>query len=471
VPATVRTIGVLPAGTAAPLKQFSALLADALSDAGSILLLDSQRFDQHLGEGAARDDIDVWDETDSGIAAWLTEQEAVHRFVLYEADRENSAWTRRCIRQADCIILVGTAASSSVLSAPESVLFEVFSETVAPQLELVLMHEDPGELPVGTEKWFRRRPRARLHHMHMETRAHFERLVRFLTGRAVGLVLGGGGARGAAHIGAIRALLEAGIPIDIIGGTSAGGMVSALYAMGYSCEAMRDAYWQQLVDSKMFEKYTLPIVSLIAGSPPDAAAREVYGEAQIDDLLINFFCVSCNLSTGGTVVHQRGPLWRAVRATTSLPGILVPVVEGQHLLVDGGVVDNLPATIMRELNSGPMIVVNVSPDSDVMLDQGMEGFPSPAEILWSWVNPFKKAIRVPTIMAIMVRVAVVNSLFRKEVAMKQADCLIDVPVDAYGLLDFEALDEMVDVGYHHARDRIEAWGEAGLLTDRLGIQP
>jgi predicted acylesterase/phospholipase RssA len=234
---------------------------------------------------------------------------------------------------------------------------------------------------------------------------------------------------------------------------------------------MRDAYWQQLVDSKMFEKYTLPIVSLIAGSPPDAAAREVYGEAQIDDLLINFFCVSCNLSTGGTVVHQRGPLWRAVRATTSLPGILVPVVEGQHLLVDGGVVDNLPATIMRELNSGPMIVVNVSPDSDVMLDQGMEGFPSPAEILWSWVNPFKKAIRVPTIMAIMVRVAVVNSLFRKEVAMKQADCLIDVPVDAYGLLDFEALDEMVDVGYHHARDRIEAWGEAGLLTDRLGIQP
>jgi predicted acylesterase/phospholipase RssA len=470
-PAVVRTIGVLPAGTDAPLKRFSARLADALSDAGSVLHLDSQRFDQHLGEGAARDDIDMWDETDSTIAAWLTEQEMAHRFVLYEADRENSAWTRRCIRQADRVILVGTADSSAVLSAPESVLFEVFSETVAPQLELVLLHEEPNHLPTGTQRWLAHRPAARLHHMHLETRAHFERLVRFLTGRAVGLVLGGGGARGAAHIGVIRALQEAGIPIDMIGGTSAGGMVSALYAMGYSCGAMRGAYRQQLVDSRMFRKYTLPIVSLIAGSPPDVAAREVYRDTQIEDLLINFFCVSCNLSTGGTVVHQRGSLWRAVRATTSLPGILVPVVEGQHLLIDGGVVDNLPATIMRELNSGPVIVVNVSPDSDVMLDEDLDGFPSPVEILWSWVNPFKRAIRVPTIMTIMVRVAVVNSLFRKEVAMRQADFLVDVPVDAYGLLDFQALDEMVDAGYEHARERIRAWSEAGLLADRLGVHP
>jgi predicted acylesterase/phospholipase RssA len=469
VPAVVRTIGVLPAGANAPLKRFSALLVDALNDAGSVLHLDSRRFDGHLGEGAAKDDIDIWDETDSTIAAWLTEQEATHRFVVYEADHENSAWTRRCIRQADRVILVGNADSSPALSAPESVLFEVFSETVATQLELVLLHEKPGQLPAGTRRWLERRSAARLHHMHMEMRAHFERLVRFLTGRAVGLVLGGGGARGAAHIGAIQALLEAGIPIDMIGGTSAGGMVSALYAMGYGCEAMRDAYRQQLVESRMFQKYTLPIVSLIAGSPPDVAAQEVYAETQIEDLLINFFCVSCNLSTGGTIVHQRGSLWRAVRATTSLPGILVPVVEGQHLLIDGGVVDNLPATIMKELNSGPLIVVNVSPDSDVMLDEDLEGFPSPAEILWSWVNPFKRASRVPTIMTIMVRVAVVNSLFRKEVAMQQADFLVDVPVHAYGLLDFEALDEMVDVGYRHAREKIGSWAESGLLAEKLGV--
>jgi NTE family protein len=126
---------------------------------------------------------------------------------------------------------------------------------------------------------------------------------------------------------------------------------------------------------------------------------------------------------------------------------------------------------MKELNSGPVIVVNVSPDDDVMLDQGMESFPSPAEILWSWVNPFKRAIRVPTIMTIMVRVAVVNSLFRKEVAMRQADFVVDVPVHAYGLLDFQALDEMVDAGYQHARDRIQAWSETGLLADKLGLHP
>ena len=470
VPAAVRTIGVLPAGTDAPLQQFSALLADALNDAGSVLHLNSQGFDEHLGEGTAQDDIDIWDETDSSIAAWLTEQEAVHRFVLYEADRENSAWTRRCIRQSDRIILIGIAGSSPQLSAPESVLFGTLSETLTTMVELVLLHAEPRRLVPGSQRWLDHRPAARLHHVHMYTRDHFERLVRFLTGRSVGLVLGGGGARGAAHIGVIRALEEAGIPIDMVGGTSAGGMVAALYAMGYSCEAMRDAMRQQLVDSGMFKKYTLPIVSLIAATPPDIAAREVYKDTQIEDLLLNFFCVSCNLSTGGAVVHQRGSLWRAVRATTSLPGILVPVVEGQHLLVDGGVVDNLPSTIMKELCGGPVIVVNVNPDSDVMLDEDLEGFPSPAEILWSWVNPFKKAIRVPTIMAIMVRVAVVNSLFRKEAAMRQADFLVDVPVDHYGLLDFDAVDEMADTGYRHARAQIGSWADAGLLAEKLGVR-
>jgi predicted acylesterase/phospholipase RssA len=303
--------------------------------------------------------------------------------------------------------------------------------------------------------------------VHLETRRHFERLARFLTGRAVGLVLGGGGARGAAHIGVIRALEEAGIPIDMIGGTSAGGMVAALYAMGLGGDDMLRAMHKQLVESKMFTRYTLPIVSLIAATPPDRAAKEVFRDLQIEDLLVNFFCVSCNLSTGETVVHQHGPLWKAVRATTSLPGILVPVVEGRHLLIDGGVVDNLPSTVMKRLCGGPVVVVNVSPDKDVMLGEGLERIPSPAEILWSWINPFKRAVRIPTIMTVMGRVAVVNSLFRKNIAIRLADFLVDVPVDDYGLLQFDALDEMVEVGYHHALDRIQAWAETGLLAERL----
>jgi predicted acylesterase/phospholipase RssA len=293
--------------------------------------------------------------------------------------------------------------------------------------------------------------------------------VRFLTGRAVGLVLGGGGARGAAHIGVIRALTEAGVPIDVVGGTSAGGMISALFAMGFTWEAMRDEFRRQLVDSGMFSKYTLPIVSIIAARPPDDAAQKVFKDTQIEDLLVNYFCVSCNLSSGGTVVHRRGSLWRAVRATTSLPGILVPVVDRRHLLVDGGVVDNLPSTIMKGLCGGPVIVVNVSPDNDVTLDEDLEDFPSPFEILWSWVNPFKKAIRVPTIMTVMMRVVVVNSLFRKEVAKEQADFLVDVPVDAYGLLDFDALDEMMAIGYRHTRDLLESWTAEGLLSEKLGV--
>jgi len=305
--------------------------------------------------------------------------------------------------------------------------------------------------------------------MHLDARAHFERLVRFLTGRAVGLALGGGGARGAAHIGVIRALTEAGIPIDMIGGTSAGGMIAAQYAMTLSHEGMRKTFHNALVASNLFRKYTLPIISLISAAPPNDVTKEACGDTQIEDLWISFFSVSCNLSTDETVVHQRGPLWKAVRATTSLPGILAPVVEGRHLLVDGGVVDNLPCTIMKQLCGGPVIAVNVSPDSDVMLEEDLEEIPSTLEILWSWLNPFEKALRVPTIMTLMVRVVVINSLFRKEIAKEQADFLLDVPVEEYDLLDFEALDELVDIGYRYASEQINAWKDAGTLVETLGI--
>jgi predicted acylesterase/phospholipase RssA len=467
---TVRTIGLLPAGRGAPLKAFAQQLAEALGDAGPVLHLDSCRFDQYLGDGAALDDIDIWDETDSRMAAWLTEQEVSHRFVLYEADLKNSAWSRRCIRQADRILLVGNANSSPERSAPESVFFGAQVGEVTTPAELVLLHEERDRIPTGTQRWLAQRPVVRHHHMRLHARAHFERLVRFLTGRAVGLALGGGGARGAAHIGVIRALSEAGIPIDMIGGTSAGGMIAAQYAITLSHEGIRGAFHKALVASDLFRKYTLPIISLIAAAPAREVVKEAYGDIQIEDLWISFFSVSCNLSTGDTVVHQRGPLWKAVRATTSLPGILVPVVEGKHLLVDGGVVDNLPSTIMKRLCGGPVIVVNVSPDSDVMLEEDLEEIPSTWEILWSWLNPFKRAIRIPTIMTLMVRVAVVNSLFRKEVAKEQADFLLDVPVEEYDLMDFEALDELVDIGYRYATEQIRAWGEAGTLDETLGIQ-
>jgi predicted acylesterase/phospholipase RssA/CRP-like cAMP-binding protein len=466
---TVKTIGVLPAGTGASIEPFAERLAKVLADVGPVLRLDRRKFDRYLGEGAALDDIDIWDQTDSRIAAWLTEQETKHRFILYEADPQNSAWTRRCIRQADRILLVGIATASPEWSAPESVFFDTQLGKVTTPAELCLLHEDKRKMPTDTQRWLKQRPVVRHHHMHLHTRAHFERLVRFLTGRAIGLVLGGGGARGAAHIGVIRALDEAGIPIDMVGGTSAGGMISAQVAMGSSHDSIRGAFHRGLVESNLFKRYTLPIVSLIAAAPPDEVAKQEYKDIQIEDLWITFFCVSCNLSTGETVVHQRGPLWKAVRATTSLPGILVPVVAGKHLLVDGGVVDNLPCTIMKEKCGGPVIVVNVSPDKDVMLDEDLDEIPSPREILWSWINPFKKAIQVPTIMTLMVRVVVVNSLFRKEIAKEQADFLLDVPVDEYELMDFDAHDELIEIGYRCATDQIRVWKETNKLPDKLGI--
>jgi NTE family protein/lysophospholipid hydrolase len=456
VPLTVpgMNVAIVPASHDVALREFATRLVAALETFGHTLYLHSERLDQLLAmTGVAQ--TPEYAPNNVRLAAWLDEQETKHRIVVYETDLSSSPWTRRCIQRADRIVIVANALGEPEISEIERELLGVDTSLHKTPQSLVLVHPDGAKLPTGTQQWLTGRPVDDHHHLRWDTDKDFGRLARFLTGNAIGLVLGGGGARGCSHIGVIRALLEAGIPIDMIGGTSIGGAIAALHAMGVEHQEMLRINRLIWLDSKPFADYTLPIMSLITGRKFEHVAQVVYGDRPIEDLWVNYFCVSTNLTTAEVVTHRAGSLWRALRATASLPGIAVPFVQGSHLLVDGGVLNNLPVDVMRELCGGIVIAVNVSPEKDLSFDY--EQFPSPWKVLWNRMMPVGDPMNVPNILDMLLRATMVGSIHQTNRVKGAADFYLQPPLDRFKLLDFKALEEIAQVGYDYTKTRLEGW--------------
>ncbi|MBX7219832.1 MAG: cyclic nucleotide-binding domain-containing protein [Blastocatellia bacterium] len=387
------------------------------------------------------------------LTAWLDQQELNHRYMVYQTDPTPSEWTRRCIRRADQILLVGTADSSPQLSPIEDRFLSATRSLVTPPQSLVLLHPDRSRPPSGTAAWLEARDVDNHYHICWDRPEDFERLARLLTGRAVGVVLGGGGARGLAHVGVIRALQEAKIPIDLIGGTSMGALVAAECAVGWDPAKMITVNQRMLVDSRPLQDYTLPLLSLLSSRKVDRLYAEGYGpELRVEDLWVNFFCVSSNLSKAEMVVHREGLLWKAVRASSSLPGIFLPVIEGEDLLVDGAVFNNLPGDVMRSLGSGFTIVVNVSPEEDVRITES--AFPSPWKLALRRL--FGRPVpKVPNILDVMTRSALLSSIHSANQIAKRADLYLEPPVESFSMLDFAPLEALAEAGYQYTKERVK----------------
>ncbi|MFQ6059107.1 MAG: patatin-like phospholipase family protein [Anaerolineae bacterium] len=187
-------------------------------------------------------------------------------------------------------------------------------------------------------------------------------MVRFFRRPKVGLALSGGGARGLAHIGVLKVLEREGIPIDFLAGTSMGGVVAAGYAAGLSPEfmeqeALRMGRLRKLVG--LFD-LALPKAGLVEGRKIEAYLAQHLGEMTFDDLRIPLALVAVDLVTGEEVVLRSGSVIEAVRATISLPGIFAPFRKDGYLLIDGGVLNPLPADVVRHIGADVVIAVNVA---------------------------------------------------------------------------------------------------------------
>jgi NTE family protein len=392
---------------------------------------------------------------------WFHAIEAASDFVVYVAGHGDSSWNRLCARQADSLLLLARADDAA---AAWPVLDGAGDARWVPQrAELVLLHPGDAIVPGAAARWSAGLPGAPHHHVVVDEDA--ARLARRLTGHSVALVLSGGGARGFAHIGIVRALREYGVPIDLVGGTSIGAIMGAAVAQGWSTERMIETFRRTFVASNPLGDYTLPVVSLVAGGRVSSRLRAAFGETEIEDLPLAFFCVSANLTTGQAGVHRAGPLWRWLRASVAIPGVLPPVTIGGEVFVDGATINNLPIDLMREATRGAIVGADVGADRAVAGEGDSVDVP-PAWRLFAWL---RGARRRPNILQVLLRAGMVNSATATAIRREQADLLLQPPLESVDLLAWRSFDRAVEAGYADASRRLEAL-DAGIRA-RLGLDP
>ncbi len=388
----------------------------------------------------------VWDvRASSHTAAWFNGIEELNDYVVYVADPSASGWTRQCCRQADVILLAAPA--SAVPDPWPSGIIEAAIGRGA-RVELALLHDGRIETGAAT-RWLRSAPLT-LHH-HIVDRADLGRLARLLTQRGVGLVLSGGGARGFAHLGVIRALREARVPIDFVGGASIGAIIAAGVAAGWSDEEMRLRYRRSFVDTNPVNDYTFPLVALTRGRKVSRLLSREYGDLLIEDLRQPFFCVSANLTTGRALEHREGGLAYALRASVAIPGVMPPVFRDEEVLVDGAAINNLPVDIMQ--SHAPGLVIG----SDVGADRGFAARCGGADEppLWKFFARGRRGRRRINIFQILMHAGMVNSSSSEAAQRKLADILLKPPLPHIDLLNWQAFDRAIQAGYDYARLALE----------------
>lgn len=390
----------------------------------------------------------------------LNALEAKHDIVFYRGDTPDGAWTHLCLRQADRVLLLARADRPLPLRPLD---VPAAKTRVGGLPELLLLHPNGGTRGLPEHFTLKSRLFETHHHVRLGEPEDIRRLARFISGRAVGLVLAGGGARGFAHIGVLKALAEQRVPFDHLGGTSMGAIIAAGIAMEWSLDELTARMRHAFVESNPLSDFTLPLIAIVRGRKVSNLLREHFGDIRIEELPKPFFCVSSDLTTGRIHVHRQGLLWRALRASVALPGILPPVTQHGHLLVDGGVMNNLPVDVMAQSRHGPIIASDVTGEVDLHAADERYG-----ERPWWWLIS-QRMRGTPSIISILMRSGTVGSEAQRRIVREQADYLFEPPLAEVGLRDWRKFDRAIAEGYAHASTRIEQLGVP--LTDSWSEGP
>lgn len=421
---------------------------------------------------------------------WFNEQESSHDYLIYGGTTsgkpsaqvdghsflvdEESIWTERILQQVDHVLYLAWADSEPAnLRLPRREQNESAkaastpSHMLQPKRSLILLHPEDCAMPSGTQRWLETISVDTYHHVRWANAGGCEkqdpimndlgRLARLITDNGIALVLSGGAVRGLAQSGVIRALREAQVPIDLIGGASAGALSGAIMASGYSDDGFRKLI-METAKRKNMNDYTLPLTSFFAGKRYTETIKSYFGDLRIEDLWQPYFCVTIDLGTATEVVHREGPLWRYTRASSSLPVALPPVSDGGRLLADGAILNYLPVEIMRQTaGCGTIIGVDVSGGT------GMRGEYKYGTALSGWrqfvrrMNPFAKPYRAPSLPHMIIALGAIGAVGRVPQQRAQVDLLIRPPVQLFGMMEYEKRAEIINVGYEAGQTAIDHW--------------
>ena len=444
------TIGLLPITGSVSSLGFAQDLAAQLQAFGRVRVLDGNTVAAELGEA-----VDDRAEMNRRTSLLLDEIEAAHDFVLLLADDSPTDWTRRCSRHSDELLLLANAGEPPLVHATETeCLVNRPARTEAAEI-LVLLHAPELLCPSGTAQWLARRPVTDHLHIRPGLARDMARLARFEARTGVGLVLAGGGARGFAHLGVLRALQEQGIEIDFVGGTSMGSLMGLLVASDRPLPELMKLTREVFRGNPTGDFNLIPLVSLIKGrrmrTMLSEAVRTLLGDdADIEDLWKNYFCVATNYSQAREDALRSGKLRQAVLASIAIPGAFPPVVRDGDLLCDGGTFNNFPVDAMRARRGvGTVIGVDLSLGKPRRIE--FDEVPGTWTLLRDRLRPRKaRRYRMPSLMNYLLNVTILYSVSRRAAAKLMTDIYFNPPLERVGLLDWGRFDQIVKQGYEHA---------------------
>jgi len=372
---------------------------------------------------------------------WFSNVERDNDFVLYAAEAEESAWSHAVDRQVDRLLQLVDADD-----APPPTVADVPLEPMAASqlMDLVIVQAEGAQAPTGAEAWIEALAPARHFQLRRGDAGDLARIARVLTSQSVGLVLSGGGARAYAHVGVIRALRERGVPIDFVGGVSMGAIIGAGVAMGWGDDELDARIRKAFVETSPLDDISLPLVAMTRGDKVRERLAEHFGERTIPDLWLPFFCLSTNLTTAAYELHRTGLVREALRASVALPGLLPPVTVGKNVLVDGAVLKNFPTDVMRSIQLGPIVGVDVGRARSIEADDVRA-----PDSVWRWLVSGEWR-RGPPIVSVLIRAATIRGEPEVLAAREAADVLIEPDIEAIEIRDWKAYDRAVDSGYRGA---------------------
>jgi NTE family protein len=460
---TAITVGVDPLA-------FAQTLALELRRYGRATVVTSSMMDAMLGAPGASQAPRSDSAMSRRVTLRLDRIEAENDFVLFVADALCSQWTRRCVRHCDELLLVADADQSAAHHCNEEDLYKTDDLDEA-RTVLVLLHPNERRSPLDTQRWLRERRLAGHYHVRRTLQRDWQRLARIISRNAVGLVLSGGGARGFAHLGVLRAMERSGICVDLVAGTSIGAVMAAYVAMDLPAEEMIRAARTAFRVNPTGDYNLLPLLSLIRGQRLrrviDSAVVDSRGQhIDIEDLWKPYGCVTSNYSTAREAVHTHGHLARSIRASVSIPGALPPVLLAGELHIDGGTFNNFPTDVMDRMGAGRIIGVDLLRDRALRYD--MDEVPGVMELLRDKLRGKHRRYRLPTLTQLLLNTSMMHSYARQQAAQALVDLHFTPTVSGFGLLDWGQFDRIVDAGYRYAMEQLDKTGEDAIAPYRYG---
>lgn len=450
----VRSVLIFPVTRDVNTAAFANQLAESIQKFKPAKVVTDKRFSHETGislEGAELNPLTVSPE--------LSRMEEFNEVCLYPSEGTFDNWARICAARVDAVLFVADSRHFSAPYEAEQQLVKFLNSHNQASVELVLIHPSTISRPENTARWLAGRELTRHHHFVENDPKSYAKIARFQTGNAVGLALSGGGFKSSMQAGILHAMQEAEIPLDMVGGSSGGAFAGAVFAGQPDLNKVPALVAEGMEKFNKVMKLTVPVVSLFTGKKLTHGFMDFFGDTGIEDLWTNYFCISLSLVTGEINVHDRGPIWEGVRASSSVMGLFPPVVKNKDCLVDGGFINPCPTDLLEERGAGKIIVVSAFGKAGLEVDAEYPPSVSGWNLLWKKLNPFFKQKIKPGMGGSIVQSMLMASTYLLDNIFDhtKVDLFIEPDVSEYSAQDKDAVQKMYEVGYEYGRKRVDEW--------------